>query len=332
MLGKQQVGTDGLIAGDIGAIPKLAETMTGDTLADEKSPVAYPPIEFPEPLVSVAVTPKTKGDDEKLGSSLHKLLEEDLTLRFERDSVTHESVLFGIRDLHIDVTLEKAKRRFGVECATATPKIPYQETIKGKARVQGRYKKQTGGRGQDGDVWLKIEPLPHGDELVFVDKIFGGSVPKNYIPAVEKGISIHYPTVDLKVTLVDGSFHPVDSSEMAFKIAGSMALKKAVLEANPVLLEPSYDIEVMVPDANTGDVMGDLSGKRGEIMSMEPFGKYQLIKAQVPLAEISTYSTELRSLTGGRDSHQMKFSHYEEVPADTAKKIIKASEKEEDEE
>jgi len=333
--GKQQEETKDILAGDIGALPKLAETMTGDTLADEKAPIAYPPIDFPEPLVSVAVSPRTKGDDEKLGTSIHKLLEEDKTLRFGRDKVTNESVLSGVGDLHIDVVLEKAKKRFGIECTTAAPKIAYQETIKGRAKVQGKYKKQTGGRGQYGDVWIEIEPLPHGGDFEFVDKIFGGSVPRNYIPAVEKGIResmakgifTNYPTVDFRVTLVDGSFHPVDSSEMAFKIAGSMALKKAVLDAKPVLLEPLYDIEVMVPDTNTGDVMGDLSGKRGKIMGMEPMGKYQLIKAQVPLAEISKYSTELRSLTGGRGSYSIAFSHYEEVPADIAKKVIDSSEK-----
>lgn len=337
--GKQQEETKEIIAGDIGAIPKLADTITGETLCDENNPIIFAPIAFPVPLVAVAVEAKTKGDEEKLDTSLHKLTEEDPTLGFRRDPVTHESVLSGVGDLHLEVVLDKLHRRFGVECLTAAPKISYQETIRGKAKVQGRYKKQTGGRGQYGDVWIEIEPLPRGAGFEFIDKIFGGSVPKNYIPAVEKGIResmekgifTHNPTVDFRVTLIDGSYHPVDSSEMAFKIAGSMALKKAILDAKPILLEPVYNLEITVPDVNTGDVMGDLSGKRGKIQGMEPSGKNQLIKAKVPLAEIAKYATELRSMTGGRGSYSISFSHYDEVPADIAKKVIEASAKTEEE-
>lgn len=338
MRGKHQEETRELVAGDIGAVPKLAETNTGDTLTDEQRPIVFTSIEFPEPLVAVAVEPKTKGDEEKLSTSLGKLTEEDPTLIFRRDSVTRESVLSGVGDLHLEVVLDKMRRRFNVDCVTSPPKIPYKETIRGKAKVQGKYKKQTGGRGQYGDVWIEVEPLPRGSEFEFVDKIFGGAIPKNYIPAVEKGVReamekgvlTNYPTVDIRVTLVDGSYHPVDSSEIAFKIAGSMALKKAVTESNPILLEPIYNLEIIVPDVNTGDVMGDLSGKRGKILGMEPSGRNQLIKAQVPLAEISKYATELRSITGGRGSYSVSFSHYEEVPSDVAKKIIEASTKDEE--
>jgi len=339
MQGKHQEDTAEIPAGDIGAAPKLADIGSGDTICDEAKPLIFDPIAFPEPLVSVAVGPKTKGDEEKLGTSLIKLAEEDQTVRFKRNAVTHEQVLSAVGDLHIEVVLDKLKRRFGVEAVTSAPKLAYKETIKGSAKdVQGKYKKQTGGRGQYGDAVIDLEPLPRGGNFEFVDKVVGGAIPRNFIPAVEKGIrealeggiQTGYPTVDVRVTLKDGSFHPVDSSEMAFKIAGSMAIKKAMSEANPIMLEPIYNLDISVPENHMGDVMGDLSGKRGKILGMQPMEKRQLIKAQVPLAEIQRYSTELRSLTGGRGSYSLQFSHYEEMPADQAHKIVEAAKKHEE--
>lgn len=334
MQGKHQEDTPEITAGDIGAAPKLPDIVNGDTICNEDNLLTLDPMVLPEPLVSVAIEPKAKSDEEKLGSSLIKLAEEDPTIRFKRDPATHEQVLSGVGDLHIEVVLDKLARRFGVEAVTTAPKLAYKETIKGAAKdVQGKYKKQTGGRGQYGDAVIDVEPLTRGGNFEFVDKIVGGAIPRNFIPAVEKGIRealdggvlSGYPTVDVRVTLKDGSFHPVDSSEMAFKVAGSMAIKKAVGEAKPILLEPIYNMEITVPDAHMGDVMGDLSGKRGKILGMEPTGKSEIIKAQAPLAEIQRYSTELRSLTGGRGSYSIQFSHYEEVPADQAHKIIEAS-------
>ena len=333
MTGKNQEDIAEVPAGDIIAIPKLAETGGGDTLCDESAPIVFDPIALPEPLVSLAVHAKSKAEDEKVSGSLAKLVKEDPTVRFAWDKVTHEQVLSGVGDLQLEIILERLKSRFNVEADTSTPKIAYKETIKGKAEVQGRYKKQTGGRGQFADVWIRLEPLSRGGDFEFVNKIVGGSIPRNFIPAVEKGIQesmvrgifTSYQTVDVKVTLYDGSFHPVDSSEMAFKIAGSMAFKKAVNEARPVLLEPLYDLEITVPDSNMGDVMGDISGKRGKIIGMEPQGRNQLIKAQAPLAEIQRYSTELRSMTGGRGNYAISFSHYAEIPGDIARKVIEAS-------
>jgi elongation factor G len=338
MRGKQQEETPEVPAGDIGAAPKLVNAASGDTLAEEGQPLLFDPVAFPEPLVSVAVTAKAKADEEKLGASLTKLVEEDPTLTFKRDSVTHEQVLSGVGELHIEVVLDKLRRRFGVEAETSVPKIAYKETVKGKAKVESKYKKQTGGRGQYGHVRIEIEPLPRGQEFEFVDKIVGGAIPRNFIPAVEKGVReamekgvlTHYPTVDVRVTLDFGSFHPVDSSEMAFKIAGSMAFKQGVTEAKPVLLEPVYSMAVSVPESNMGDVMGDLSGKRGKILGVEADGLRQLIKAQVPLAEIQRYATELRSLTGGRGTFTLSFSHYDEVPPEISQKIIEAAKKEDE--
>ncbi len=339
MTGKNQEDITEVPAGDIAAIPKLAETGGGDTLCEKSAPIVFDHIAFPEPLVSLAVHPKSKADDEKVSSSLAKLVKEDRTVRFAWDAVTHEQVLSGIGDLQLEIVLNRLKSRFNVEADTSTPKIAYKETIKGKAEVQGRYKKQTGGRGQFADVWIRLEPLSGGEDFEFVDQIVGGSIPRNFIPAVEKGIQetmaqgifTSYPTVNVKITLYDGSFHQVDSSEMAFKIAGSMAFKKAIKEARPILLEPIYDLEITVPDNNMGDVMGDMSGKRGKIIGMEPQGRNQLIKTQAPLAEIQRYSTELRSMTGGRGSYAISFSRYEEVPGDIARKVIEASGKEDKE-
>ncbi len=336
MRGKNQEETAEVVAGDIGAVPKLAETATGDTLCDEAKLVKFPPISFPEPVMSVAVAPKTKGEEDKLGTSLNRLQEEDPTLTIRRDPETHEIVVSGLGDMHLDVTMDRLKRKFGVEGILSAPKIPYRETIRGTASVQGRHKKQTGGRGQFGDVWLKIEPLPRGGGFEFVDQIVGGVVPQQYRPAVEKGVKeamdggvlAGYPVVDIKVTLYDGSYHPVDSSEMAFKIAGSLALKKGVMEAKPVILEPIMKVEAIVPNEYAGDVMGDFSAKRGKILGMDPRGRNQAISALVPMAEMSRYASELRSITHGRGSYSMVFDHYEEVPADVAKKLIEAAEKE----
>ena len=333
--GKEQIEAEKAVAGDIVAIPKLSQTATFDTLCDPDKPIIFPAVELPEPLVAVAVEAKTKADEEKLSSALSKIAGEDQTVRFYRDSITKQSILSANGELQIDIILEKLRNRYKVEAITSEPKIPYKETIKKSTKVQGKYKKQTGGRGQYGDVWLEIEPLPRGKGFEFVDKIVGGAVPKNYIPAVEKGVRetmeagilTNFPTVDLKVTLYDGSYHPVDSSEMAFKIAASMALKKGVLEAKPILLEPIYSLEVTVPEAQMGDVMGSLSSKRGKILGTESQNKNQVVKAQAPLAEITHYSTELRSLTGGRGSYTLKFSHYAEVPFDEAEKILKTARK-----
>lgn len=338
--GKHQEEIEEAIAGDIVSIPKLSETLTGDTLAEEKKPVLIPPLKFPEPVFSVAIEPKTQGDEEKLSTCLQKLAEEDLTLRVTRNTETKQTVVSGLGDLHLEILTERLNRKFKVEARLLEPRIPYKETIKASAKAQGKYKRQSGGRGQYGDVWLEVEPLPRGSGFQFVDKIVGGVVPKNYIPAVEKGVKeamqngilAGYPVVDVKVTLYDGSYHPVDSSDMAFKIAGSMGFRKAASEASPVLLEPIMLLEVTVPEKYMGDVMGDISSKRGKVLGMESKGKYQTVKAQVPLAEMAKYATELRSLTHGEGSFVAEFSHYEEVPFETAKKIIEqaAREKESD--
>jgi elongation factor G len=323
-------------AGDIGAIAKLVDTVTGDTLCDESKPILFQPITFPEPVISVAAAAKTKGDEEKLGISLNRLAEEDPTLLVKRDVETHQTVISGMGDMHLDIINDRLKRKFGVEAALSAPRIPFKETIKGNASVQGRHKKQSGGRGQFGDVWIKVEPQTRGVGFEFVDKIVGGVVPQQYRPAVEKGIKevleqgilAGYPVVDVKVTLYDGSYHAVDSSEMAFKIAGSLAIKKGFMEAKPILLEPIMKVDVTVPDQYMGDVIGDLSSRRGKPLGSEPRGRYIVVSALVPLAEMPTYASTLRSITSGRGAYHMEFDHYEEVPADTAKKVIEAYEKE----
>ncbi|GLI33482.1 elongation factor G [Desulforhabdus amnigena] len=323
--------------GDIVAVAKLKETTTQDTLCSEKDIIVFPPVELPPAIYSLAVEPKSKGDEEKIFSSLSRLMEEDLTLKLERKEDTKEMILSGMGEIHIEATIDKLKRKFGVEVNLTLPKVTYKETIKGKTRVQGKYKKQSGGRGQYGDCWIEMEPLPRGEGFQFYDKIVGGVIPKQYIPAVEKGIAealpegplAGYPVVDFKVDLVDGSFHPVDSSEMAFKIAGSMAFKKAVMEAKPTLLEPIMLMEITVPDDCMGDVIGDLNSRRGRVLGMESKGKKQIVKANVPLAEVLKYAPDLRSMTAGRGMFTMKFSHYEEVPGQLQEKIIEASKQEE---
>ncbi len=333
--GKTQEDVTDVPAGDIGAVAKLADTMTGDTLTEEGKAVMFPAIKFPEPVISVAAAAKTKADEEKLGISLNRLAEEDPTLTVRRDTETRQTVLSGMGDMHLDVITERLKRKFGVEAELSAPRIPFKETIKGEASVQGRHKKQSGGRGQFGDVWIKVEPLPRGEGFEFVDRIVGGVVPQQYRPAVEKGIRevmeqgilAGYPVVDIRVTLYDGSYHAVDSSEMAFKIAGSLAIKKGFMDAKPILLEPIMKVEVVVPEQYMGDVIGDLSSRRGKPLGSESRGRNTVISALAPLAEMATYTSTLRSITSGRGAYHMEFDHYEEVPGDTAKKIIEEYEK-----
>jgi len=331
---RKEIGV--LNAGDIGATVKLKDTHTGNTLCDKKQPVILKGIEFPAPVIRIAVEPKAKGDEDKIGSGLHALHEQDPTFIVNYDPELKQTIISGQGELHLNIIVRRLKEKFGVDVDLVEPKIAYRETIKGTGQVQGKYKKQSGGRGQYGDVWIKIEPLPSGEGFEFVDAIVGGVIPSKFIPAVEKGIReamedgviAGCKVVDVRVTLYDGSYHNVDSSEMAFKIAGSMAFKKVFQEAKPILLEPIYDVEVIVPEEYMGDVMGDLSSRRGKISGMDSEGHFQLVKAKVPLAELYKYSTSLRSMTQGRGLHRRKFSHYEEVPHDITKKIIEAYEAE----
>ncbi len=329
--GKKQVPVQTLSAGEIGVVAKLKGTNTGDTISDEAKPIIFSKVKFADPIISYAMAAKNKGDEEKVSIALHRVLEEDPTLRFTRDEETKEMIISGMGQVHIEVTLERLRRRFGVEIEMKTPKIPYRETIKASTKVQGRYKKQSGGKGQYGDCHITVEPLPRGTGFEFVDKIVGGAIPRQYIPAVEKGIvdAMHegvvagYPIVDLRVTLIDGSYHTVDSSEMAFKIAGSMAIKKAVLEAKPILLEPIMRAEITTPDETLGAVIGDLNSKRGKVQGVEPqAGGNQKIMSTVPMSEMLTYANQLHSLTSGRGLYSMEFSHYEEMPSHQAQKII----------
>ena len=334
--GKTQEPAPQITAGDIGAVAKLAETGTSDTLCNKEHPLALAPIEFPLPTLSVAVHPKTKADLDKLGSSLTRLTEEDLTLAVRKDLDTAETVLSGMGDTHFEVAGEKMKRKFGVEVRIETPKIPYRETITMPVEAEYKHRKQTGGHGQYGHVWLRLEPLPRGSGAEFIAKVVGGSVPKNYVPAVEKGVHeglkegglAGYPLTDMKVTLFDGSFHAVDSSEISFKIAASYALKEGFSQGQPVLLEPLMNIHITIPDNFTGDVMSDLNSKRARVMGMSPGGGINHIDAQAPLAEMLRYATDLRAITQGRGTHTMEYSHYEQVPPHAAQKIIAESKKE----
>ncbi len=334
--GKKQKGVGSASAGEIVAVAKFKETSTGDTLCDPKAPIVF---ERPAPLeavISFAVRPKTRNDEDKLGSSLARMIEEDPTLRFRKDPQTNEFILAGMGETHVEVAVEKLKRVYGVEVELRTQKIAYLETLKGKAEAQGKHKKQTGGRGQYGDCWIRLEPQPRGKGFEYVDGIVGGSIPRQYIPAVEKGIVERmnkrviagYPVVDVRATVFDGSFHNVDSSEMAFKIAGSLAFKKAALAAKPVLLEPIAEMEVVIPEENVGDIIGDLNGRRGRVLGVDALGKSQVVRCQVPLAEVLRYSSDLRSITSGRGQFTMKVSHYEEIPAAIAEKVISESKKE----
>ncbi len=336
MRGKNQVQAEEITAGDIGAVAKLAATTTDDTFCDKNNPIIYPPIDFPEPVISFAIEPKSKGDEEKVGAGLSRFLEEDPTFSVERNTETKEIIISGMGDMHLDVIVGRLAQKFGVEVNLKTPKVPYRETIKKPFSKEGKYKKQSGGRGQYGHVFISLTPLNRGEGFVFEDKIVGGVVPRQYIPAVEKGIVevlqegclAGYPVVDLQATLYDGSFHTVDSSEMAFKIAAAMAFRGAMDQAEPVLLEPIMDVEVTVPENFMGDIMGDLNSRRGRIQGMVPGQGLQTIKAQVPLAEMFIYAIDLRSMTQGRGFFTMKFSHYEEVPHHESEKIIAAAKKE----
>jgi elongation factor G len=331
--GKNQHPTPRGNPGEIVAVAKLKESTTGDSFCDESMQIIVKQKKLPPSAITFAVMPKSKGDEDKISQSLARLAEEDPTLSQRRDKQTNELLVSGNGQLHIEVVVDKLKRKFGVEVTLKQPKVPYKETIKGKAKAQGKYKKQTGGRGQYGDAVMEIEPLPRGQGFEFVDKIFGGAIPRQYIPAVEKGIVEAMalgilsgnPIVDLRVTLLDGSYHAVDSSEMAFKIAASMGFKKMFMDAQPILLEPITVVAVAAPDDNMGDVIGDLNSRRGKILGVEPKGNYQEIKAQVPMSEMLKYAPDLRSMTGGRGSFTMEFSHFEEVPAHLAAKIMEES-------
>ena len=328
--GKKQVKVAEISEGDIGTVAKLKSTVTGDTFSDAEEKVVFPPIIFPLPVFSRALVPKTRADEEKISSALHRLLEEDPTLKMERNAQTGQLLLSGLGQVHFDVTLERLKRRFGVEVEVKAPKVPYREAIKGSTKVQGKYKKQTGGKGQFGDTWIEISPQKRGEGYVFEDKIVGGAIPKTYIPAVDKGIQeamangiiAHYPMVDVKVKLYDGSYHNVDSSEMAFKIAGSLGFKKGVMDCKPILIEPVMNMEIVVPSDHVGDIMGDINAKRGKIQGVDPADDTQIIRAHVPMAEVLNYAADLTSLTGGRGMFAMEFDHYADVPEHLMQKII----------
>jgi elongation factor G len=330
--GKTQKGVESLGPGEIGVVAKLKDTLTGDTLCDEGNPVRLPGIVFPEPVISFAIQPKSRGDEDKISTALQRMAEEDPTLHHHYDPETKQLLVSGMGQLHVEVVVERMKRKYNVDVSLLPPRIPYRETVKGRAEVQGKYKKQTGGRGQYGDTWLRLEPLQRGGGFEFVDDIFGGAIPRNFIPSVEKGVRdcmkrgilAGYPVVDLKVTLYDGSYHDVDSSDMAFQIAASMGLQKGFMEAKPCLLEPVMNVEVTAPSEGAGDVIGDLNGRRGRIVGMEPDGDVVAVRAQVPMSEMLTYESSLRSMTGGRGGYSMEFSHYEELPSNLAEKVVAA--------
>ena len=331
--GKNQSNLPEIRAGDLGAVAKLKETLTNDVLADKAFATKIPPTKFPEPVISYAIEPKSRGDEEKISTALHRLQEEDPTISYNRDPQTKELLLAGQGQSHIEVTVAKLKRRFGVEVNLKLPRIPYRETITAATEAHGRHKKQTGGHGQFGDCKVKFEPLPRGRDFEFVDDIFGGSIPRQFVPAVEKGIQdarmrgflAGYPMVDFRATVFDGSFHPVDSNELSFKLAGSLAFKDGMARARPTLLEPVMDVEVYAPSDYAGDLMGDLNSRRGRIGGMDTRGATTIIRAKVPMSEMLTYEQHLTSATGGRGSYHMEFSHYEEVPSHLHGKIIAAS-------
>lgn len=338
LMGKQQQVVGRVHTGDICAVPKLTETSTGDTLCHPSRPVMLPPLNYLEPVYQLAIVPKSREDEEKLSSGLNRLVEEDPSFRWWRDNEIKQTVIAGMGDVHLEVTVEKLKRKFGVDVELSTPRVPYKETIRKPASAQGKYKRQTGGHGQYGDVWLLVEPLERGTGFEFVNKIVGGVVPRQYIPSVEKGVQkalsegilAGYPVVDVRVTLYDGSYHPVDSSDIAFQIAASIAFKNAAQQADPVLLEPIMNVVVSIPKMFTGDVIGGLNSKRGRILGMESESPLMdRVIAQVPLAEMLKYAIDLRSITGGRGTFTMSFSHYEEVPPHIAQQIIESSRKEE---
>jgi elongation factor G len=338
LLGKERAPVDEAVAGDIIAVAKLRDTSTFDTLCKPDSVISFEPVELPEPTTAFAVEAKTRGEEEKVFDAIRRVVDEDPSLRLERSEATGEDILSGLVQMHVEFALERISRRYGVEVEAKAPKVPFKETITGSAQAQGRYKKQTGGRGQFGDARIELSPLPRGSGFEFEDAIVGGAIPRQFIPAVEKGIieamkegSIAgYPVVDVKVRLYDGAFHSVDSSEMAFKVAGSLAFKNAMQEARPVLLEPYVKVEVLAPTELVGDIMGDLSGRRGRPMGIEQRGERQVVQAEVPQIEMLTYARDLRSITGGRANFHVEPGHYEEVPPNLVEKVLAANEREEE--
>jgi elongation factor G len=329
--GKTQKNVEALGPGEIGVAQKLKETQTGDTLSEEGQPFELPRITFPEAAINFAIQPKSRGDEDKISNALARIAEEDPSVHHHFDPETKQLLISGVGSLHVEMTVERMKRKYNVDVSLLPPRIPYKETVKGRAEGQGKYKKQTGGRGQYGDTWLRVEPMPRGGGFEFVDDIFGGAVPRNFIPSVEKGVRdcmkkgilAGYPVVDLRVTLYDGSYHDVDSSDMAFQIAASMGLQKVFMDAHPILLEPVMNVEVTTPAEVAGDIIGDMNSRRGRIVGMEPSGETAVVRAAAPMAEMLTYESSLRSMTGGRGAYSMEFSHYEEVPAFLAEKIVK---------
>jgi elongation factor G len=332
MQGKTATAVADLHAGDIGTVAKLKDTITGDVLGDKAAPIFYPGARIPEPSITFAIEPKTRADEDRIGQAIHRILEEDLALRFSRDPQTKEFLLSGAGQQHIEVVVAKLRKRYHVELTLKPPKVPYRETIRGKADAEGKHKKQTGGHGQFGVCRIKMEPLPRGTGFEFVDDVFGGAIPKNWIPSVERGIRdsaergylAGFPVVDFRASLYDGKYHDVDSSDMAFRIAGSLAFKEGMKQARPALLEPVMNVEVYAPDQYSGDLMGDLSGRRGRISGSEARGHNVVIKAQVPQSEMLSYANDLTSMTQGRASYSMEYSHYDFVPGEIAEKIIAA--------
>jgi elongation factor G len=340
MRGKDHETVAEVPAGDIGAVAKLTHTATGDTLSVKSDPVTLPPLDLPEPLLAMAIEPKTKGDEDKLSTALARVQEDDPTLRVERSSETHETVMYGMGEAHVETMVERMKRKFGVDVLTRPAKVPYKETIKGKVQAQGRHVKQTGGHGQFAVCWIEVGPMPRGGGFEFVDKISGGVIPNQFIPSVEKGIVkamadgviTPYPMVDVRVTLYDGKFHPVDSSDIAFQLAGQLALKEAAQKVGVSLLEPIVQAEVLVPESYTGEIIGDLNSKRGRILGMESAGAgKQRIRALVPHSEMTRYAIDLRSMTQGRGAFGMTFDHYDEVPSHLAEKVVAEARKEKEE-
>ena len=330
MQGKTAVPVTELHAGDIGAVAKLKDTLTGDTLGEKAAPIQYPRVKLPEPAITFAIEPKSRADEDKLGPGIHKLMEEDAMLRFFRDAQTQEFLIAGTGQQHIEVVVAKLKKRYHTEVVLKAPKVPYRETIRGKADVQGRHKKQTGGHGQYGDCKIKMEPMPRGGQFEFVNDIFGGAIPKNYIPAIEKGIKdaavrgylAGFPVVDFRVILYDGSYHDVDSNDMSFQMAGRIAFRKAMEQAKPTILEPVMSVEITIPDDFAGSIMGDLNSRRGRIQGMDNKGGNTVVKAEVPMAEMLTYGVDLTSMTQGRGSFSMEMHHYDTVPGALQEKII----------
>ncbi len=337
MRGKNQEQLPEVVAGDIGAVGKLAHTVTGDTIADKSAPVVLPSIEPPEPLLPKAIAPQTKGDEDKLMIGLQRLIEEDPSLRLERNDETRQTILWGMGDAHLDVVMQRLKNKFSVQVTEVPFKVPYRTSVRGKAEGLGRHVKQSGGHGQYGICNIRMEPLPRGEGFVFEDKIFGGSIPNQFIPSVEKGVraamaqgvGTGFPVIDIKVELYDGKYHTVDSNDFAFQMAGSHAVKDAAEKAGISVLEPIWSLEVLVPEEFTGDIMGDLQKRRGIPEGIEPAGGgRQIVRAKVPFAEVTHYATDLRSLTGGKGTFSWSFSHYQEVPHDLANKIIEAAKQE----